>query len=364
MSRSTRKVRLMKRVTVAVVSSLIAMVSVVGGFSVTPAFADPIDDQMNEMGLRYGSLSSAMLDSYAHKEGKALTSFLIGNPGQLANLSGLSSSDPRVQTLLSQVGPGATMSELDAALAASGLTLSSTAYRSVSAAAREVSTKGASMDAAVVAAGMSWASKMVNLRAPELVVPTAPGLDVSEVTGMPAEGLAFGMFTNRSLNAFVRQFPDVFSQVSTAGIGSASQQNAWNSAMTTAMNASRPDFNSMLPSQCGAAFLAGLSGGGYSGSCSPCVAAGRLANGQLQLIFDPSASSVIPNPSDPSLSPTEWANLTPAQRAAITAQNPSVSGAISSSNGGGSTGCSAGSGAVQRNVSQTVPSILDFLGGR
>lgn len=352
-----------KKLLMSLVSSAIALCTAVGGLTVAPAHADSVDDQMAEMGLRYGSLSSAMLDSYAHKEGKALTSFLMGNPGQLANLSGMSASDPRVQILLSQIGPGSTMSDLDAAMSSSGLTLSSSAYRSVAAAAQEVSTKGGSMDAAVVAAGMSWAAKMVSLRAPELAVPTAPGLDVSQVTGMPAEGLAFGMFTNRSLNAFVRQFPDVFSQVSSSGIGSASQQNAWNSAMSSAMNASRPDFTSMLPSQCGAAFLAGLSGGGYSGSCSPCVAAGRLANGQLQLIFDPSAASVIPNSSDPSLSPTEWANLTPAQRAAITAQNPSVSGAIASS-GGGTSGCSAGGSAVQRNVTQTVPSILDFLGGR
>ena len=357
---SNRRLRIIASVT----SAIIAV-----SFALAPAAraegsALSADEQMAQMELRYGSLAGAMQISYAQNRGMGLASFLAGNPGQLANLTGLTADDPKMKTLLAQLGAGSSITDLDSALSQSGLTLSSNAYRSVSNAALEIRAKASTLDAAVVQAGMSWAATMVSLRAPELAIPTAPQLDTTAVTGMPAEGLAFGMFTNRALNAFVRGFPDVFGQVSASGIGSNDQMKAWNSSIKTAMKASSADLSTMLGDGCGSAFLAGLAGNTYAGSCSPCVAAGRLANGQLQLIFDPSAASVIPNNADNALSPAEWQNLTPAQREALAAQNSSVSSVLSSATPNtSSTGCSAASSAVKRNVTATVPSILDYLGG-
>ena len=328
-------------------------------FSQNLAFADSIDDQMNEMTLRYGSLSSAMLDSYAHKQGKAMASFLLGNPGQLSNLTGISSNDPRLSSLINQLGTSASSSDLDKILSDNGLTLTSNAYTSVNNAALEINAKAKTLDASVVQAGIAWTNNMVSLLAPTLVTPQTPTLDNSQVTGMPSEGLVFGMFTNRALNAFVRQYPDVFSQVSASGVGTAAQMEAWNSAITVAMKASKSDFSKMLPSSCADAFLSGMSGtSSITGNCSACNTAGLLANSQLQLIFNP--KSVLPS-STTNLSPTDIANLSPVQKAALASQNGDISQLLGS---GTTPSCSGASGAVQSNVDSTLPSVLNFLGGK
>jgi hypothetical protein len=319
---------------------------------------DETQQQMNEMSLRYGSLSGAMTESFAAKQGQSLKSFLLAKPGTLANLSGVRSED--VTLLVGQLGANATAADLDAAMQSNGLAFSSLAYRSVDDAVKQIQATSGSYDAAVVQAGMQWAQALTKLHAPQLVTPSAPRLDGSQVTGMPAEGLAFGMFTNRALNSFVRQFPDVFGQVNSNGIGSAADQIAWNKAISTAMDAAKPDLTSMLPSKCGAAFLDGLAGKSSSTGCGSCSAAGLLANGQLQLIFDPSSGSTLQNPSNPAVTPSEWENLTPAQREAITKQNPTLASALGSGSKS-TTSCTNLNSAVKSNVDSVLPKVIDFL---
>lgn len=315
--------------------------------------------QMDEMALRYGSLSGAMADSYAQRQGTSIKSFLLGKPGTFANLAGVDAA--QVSALAGQLGTNATSADLDAAISANGLAFSSSAYRSIETATSEMRAKAGSYDAAVVQAGMQWAQALLTLHAPALTMPNAPQLDGSQVTGMPAEGLAFGMFTNRALNSFVRQYPDVFGQVNLTGIGSAEQQKAWNKSISTAMKAAKPDLTSMLPSKCGAAFLDGLAGkAGSSSGCSPCSAAGLLANGQLQLIFDPQAGSTLQDPSNPAVTPAEWASMTPSQREQVLKQNPSLATALGSASKT-TNGCSTLGSSVDTNLDNVLPKVIDFL---
>jgi hypothetical protein len=315
--------------------------------------------QMSDMQLRYGSLSSAMAGHYAGRQQQAIASYLAGGPGQFGSLSGLSASD--VKALSAALPAGATAADLDVALATRGLTLSSKSFSDVSVAAAEIRTKARSLDATVAQAGMNWAQQMLRLRAPELLTPAVPEIDTTAATSMPAEGLAFGMFMNRSLNALILNYPDVFSQVAATGIGTKASQDAWGKAMGQAMNASAPDFSKMLPTKCGGAFLDAL-GGKSNGTegCSPCVAAGRLANAQMGLIFDPSKGSTLPDSSS-ALNPAEWERLTPAQREQLVKQNPSIADALGRATTSTPTGCSAAGAAVNRNVKDVLPDVLGYL---
>jgi hypothetical protein len=326
--------------------------------STTDAYTSA-QQQMTDMQLRYGSLSSAMAGHYAGKQQLAIASYLAGGPGKFGSLSGLNSTD--IKALSTSLPAGATVADLDIALATRGLTLNSKSFSDVSVAAAEIRSKAASLDATVAQAGMNWAQQMLRLRAPELLTPPVPSIDTTQYTSVPAEGLAFGMFMNRSLNALILNFPDVFSQVSSSGVGTKSSQEAWARAMGQAMTASAPDFNKMLPTKCGGAFLDALGGKtNQTNGCSPCVAAGRLANAQMGLIFDPTKGSTLPDSSS-ALNPSEWDRLTPTQRDQLVKQNPTLADALGRATASSSTGCSAAGAAVTRNVKDVLPDVLNFL---
>ena len=317
--------------------------------------------QMMEMQLRYGSLSSAMVGYYAGGANQKLSSFLNGSPGTFGNFTGLSQEE--FSNMAMSLGKNATVADLDSLLQQSDLTLSSQAYQDVNAAANELDAKSKTFDALVVKAGANWAQSVMSLRAPQLVTPSVPQVKDDRSVQLPAEGLAFGMFVNRSLNALVRQWPNVMGDVVASGVGSVEAQKAWKQSMQAAMTASKPDFESMLPSDCGAAFIQGLSGNVTSNACSPCVSAGRLASSQLDLLFSPGSGSVIPNAADPALNPTEWASLTPFQKEQILQQNPSIADAVAASTSASSSevGCAGLGSNVQGNVTSSLPSVLDYL---
>ena len=316
------------------------------------------EEQMELLAKRYGSLSAAMAENYARNEGLSLKSFMLGKPGAFSDLSGL---NPSSITGIRSNNVDITVNDLDMLLQERGLALSSLAYSSIEKAAFEVRSKSKSYDAAVVQAGMSWADTLYKLNVPTLKYPDAPKLDGSVVTSLPSEGLVFGMFTNRALNNFVRDYPDVFSKVSATGIGSDAQLSAWNNSIKQAMTNSRPDLSGMLPGVCGVSFLDGLSGNSSSEGCSPCNAAGLLGNAQLSLIFNPSAGSTIGN-NDSTLSPAEWSKLSPKQREAVMSQNPSLASVINGVDG--SNGCGALKPSVQNNISSVLPKVLDYLDGK
>lgn len=351
-------------VVLALTATLTAPIAVASAESETQVTTDSFtlaQQEMQNMQLRYGSLSSSMASMYATRQQQAIGSYLAGGAGKFGSLAGLSAADVKAMSV--QLPVNATAADLDAALASRGLTLSSKAYTDVATAMSEINAKAKSLDATVAQAGIAWAQQLVRLRAPELITPGVPQLDTSAAMSVPTEGLAFGMFMNRSLNAMIMSFPDVFADVSASGIGSKAAQDAWNKSMGTAMKASAPDFTKMLPSKCGGAFLDALGGKttASSGGCSPCVAAGRLANSQMGLIFDPSKGSTLPDGSS-ALNPAEWEKLTPAQREQLIKQNPSIADAIGRSQATTATGCTAAGSAVSRNVKDVLPDVLKYLG--
>ena len=317
--------------------------------------------QMMEMQLRYGSLSSAMVGHYAGGANQKLSSFLSGSAGTFGSFSGANPEDFKSMAL--SLGKNATLEDLDALFERADLTLSSQAYQDVNTAALELDAKGDTFDSLVVKAGATWAQSVMSLRAPQLMTPAVPQVKDDRSVQLPAEGLAFGMFVNRSLNALVRQWPNVMGNVVASGVGSAESQKAWQQSMQVAMNASKPDFESMLPSDCGAAFIQGLSGNVTSNLCAPCVSAGRLASSQLDLLFAPGSGSVIPNAANPALNPTEWANLTPFQKEQLLKQNPSIAQAVANSSAASSNdvGCSRLKYNVQSNVTGSLPDVLNYL---
>lgn len=317
--------------------------------------------QMMEMQLRYGSLSSAMVGYYAGGANQKLSSFLNGSPGTFGSFTGLSQEE--FSNMAMSLGKNATLADLDSLMEQSNLTLSSQAYQDVSSAASELDAKSTTFDALVVKAGTNWAQSVMSLRAPQLVTPSVPQVKDDRSVQLPAEGLAFGMFVNRSLNALVRQWPNVMGEVVASGVGSKEAQQAWKQSMQAAMGASKPDFESMLPSECGSAFIQGLAGNVTSNACAPCVSAGRLASSQLDLLFAPGSGSVIPNSADPALNPAEWANLTPFQKEQILKQNPSIADAVAASSAASSNevGCASLGSNVQGSVTGSLPSVLDYL---
>lgn len=319
-----------------------------------------VDQQMAAMEGRYASMSAAMATYYAANRGVALNAYLGDNPNALKNLLG---SDKVLTDVLARANQAKSPEELNMILSSSGLGLDVNRWTSLTAANADLQAKAASIDAAVVNAGMNWAAALTQIHIPSVQAPGLPAMSTALATSMPAEGLAFGLFMNQSLANLISNFPDVFSQVQASGVGSPTAASAWKAAMGAAAAGSYSDLSKVVgTSSCGAAFVDGLTGKSANG-CSPCEIAGMYGNAQMTLIFNPSAGSKAIDPSNPAVSATEWANMTPAQRAAIVAQNPGLAGNVDSALNG-TNGCTSAGPAVQEGASSAVKDVLDFLNGR
>ena len=309
---------------------------------------------------RYASMTAAMASYYAANRGQALGAFLTDNPAALKNLSGAGSGFADVMVKANQAK---TPEELSRILAGAGVGLDVNSWTSLAAANADIKAKGSSMDAAVVNAGMSWAAALTQIHIPAVQAPGVPAMSTALATSMPSEGLAFGLFMNQSLANLIGNFPDVFAQVNATGVASPTASSAWKQAMDAAAAGSRADLSKVVgTSSCGAAFVDGLTGRSSDG-CSPCAIAGMYGNAQLSLLLNPSAGSKSIDPSNPAVTATEWANMTPAQRAAIVAQNPGIAQNVDSALNG-STGCSTAGSAVQSGANTAVKKVLDFLNGK
>jgi len=362
-TKKTVKTGRLSRMAAIAVTSLLFVTSAAYADTTTPADTvdiTSIDQQMAAFEGRYASMTAAMAVYYAANRGQALGAFLSDNPTALANLSG---SGAGMTDIINKANQAKSPEELSRILATSGMGLDVNSWTSLAAANADIKLKAASMDAAVVNAGMSWAAALSQIHVPVVQAPGIPAMNTSLATSMPAEGLAFGLFMNQSLANLIGNFPDVFSQVHSTGVASPTASAAWKQAMDAAAAGSRVDLSQVVgTSACGAAFVDGLTGKSTNG-CSPCAIAGMYGNAQLSLIFNPAAGSKALDPSNPAVSATEWANMTPAQRAAIVAQNPglaqNVDGALN-----GTDGCSSAGSAVQTGANTAVKKVLDFLNGK
>jgi hypothetical protein len=316
-----------------------------------------IEQQMTAFEGRYASMTAAMATYYAANRGQALGAFLGDNPAALANFAG---GGDGLSNLLNKASQVKSPEELNRLLATAGVGLDVNSWNTLAAARSDLQAKAGSMDAAVVNAGMSWASALTQIAVPSVQAPGIPAMNTTLATSMPAEGLAFGLFLNQSLANLIGNFPDVFAQVSASGVASPTAAAAWQSAMNAAANSSSSDLGKIVgTSACGAAFVDGLTGKSANG-CSPCAIAGMYGNAQVGLLFNPAAGSKAIDPSNPAVTATEWANLTPAQRAAIVAQNPGLAQNVDNALNG-TNGCSSASGAVKSGASDSVKKVIDFL---
>lgn len=316
-----------------------------------------VDAQMLTLSNQYTSMTVAMANYYASSRGLALGAYLADNPSALSKLAG---NNPQLGNAMVTTADIKSPEQLAQLLAGNGATLDVKSWTSIAAAGDDLKAKAESIDAAVVNAGMTWAQALTAVQVPTLNVPGTPGLDRSASISMPAEGLAFGLFLNQSLANLIGNFPDVFAQVKASGIADPSSQAAWQKSMATAAAASKVSLTNVAGSNpCGAAFVDGLTGNSPKG-CSPCAVAGRYANAQMQLLFNPSAGSKALDPTNPAVTATEWANLTPALKKAILQQNPGLAKTVDDALKG-TAGCKATSKVTTRASGDAVKKVLDFL---
>lgn len=315
----------------------------------------------------YTSLAAAMTEYYAASKGNTLGQFISQNPETASSLLGISVDS--LQTL-----PSDDLESLNKGLDSKGMTLDTNSYSDLDLAKQDILAKGSSIDALMVATGAGYAEQLAALRAPSMSSPNSPNLDKSSATSMPQEGLAFGLFLNKSLTDLVTNSPDVFSQLQTSGLGTPAAQEAWNKSMLNAMSNSSGDLTTMLPTACGGVFLSAMASGDASsasksmpasGGCGSCLVSGLYSHGQMSQLFNPNIATVNPMPGSGFVNPSEWGNMAGWQKDTVTSQNADLSGALDKALGktssSKSTGCESSSAAVSKTAGSSLSSTLKFL---
>jgi hypothetical protein len=331
----------------------------------TPASVDTsgYDQQMDGLKESYSSMAAAMTAYYAANRGQAFGAFLVDNPNALSRLSG-SNKAGDLNKLLSEAATVRNPADLDALLVRNGVGLDVNSWNSLGGAAADLQAKSRSIDATVVNAGMNWAAALGSMVVPTVKSPGIPALDTTLATSMPQEGLAFGLFLNRSLATLIGNFPDVFAQVRATGVASPDANSRWRAAMESAGGATYEQLRNVVgTSTCGTAFVNGLTGSAGEG-CPPCTIAGMYGNAQLQLALDPSKVTGVPGSSNPVLNVAEWGNLTPEQRVGVTAKNPALAKNLDEAFAGSSSGCTAAAPVVADATAQSLPKLVSYLSGR
>lgn len=322
----------------------------------------PITDAatMEELRARYGSLSVSLIALYADQTGAPLDEFVAGNADQLA--AALGATDRAVLQSAASLS-GGSVEGLTAALASRGL-VSDWRAGSLEGFASNLSANAQSIEARVVAAGADWAARLAALRSPDVQAPQMPALQGS------AEALAVGLFTQSATTAMVTDFPDLFAQVRSSGVGTPEAGAAWRASMVNALAATQADLSAALPNRCYGALMTAMASGDAAAAravgdgCGTCVATGLYLNGQMSRLFDPQVGTTQPNVRDSLLPPAEFNQLQPWQRAALGAQNPQLSATLSATLTGtaplGGCGGSAGAGAAAQTI---LPGVFANLTG-
>lgn len=236
---------------------------------------------MRDMDSDYVSLSASMAKAFTSTSDSDKASYLAASRGLMSSLGipGTASSLP--DSLESADLSGMTLGDLNAAVVSSGAGVDFQGFSSLSSAITSMRANATSMDAAVTAAGTMWGEQMLSLRAPSLKTPDVPKVSSSFATRVPTEGLAFGMFMNRSINKMLSNFPDVFKEVTGTGVRDKKAKVAWRESVGAAARSSRNTLERVFPGDCGKDFVTGLSGDVAPGGCTPCSASGLYAYSQL-----------------------------------------------------------------------------------
>ena len=391
----------------------------------SPAAAEDGHDQLRR---QYGSLSSSLVGFYAGRSNQSLSQFLgsqqlliqppsvtfddaaSGLDGTLGDLesqepgidpaapspgdessapdadlsgdfdfstfsfsgegAGLLLTSDQVSTLSTGLQPisANSIADLDRQLSASGLTLSTKKYRSLSALARDVSRSAKTPDGAVTLATAAWASQLASLHAPSV---SSPGTPSASMPGVPADALPLGLLMNESLSNLVTNHPDLIAQAqNNHGLGSPALQAAWNSSMAQAYANSSQDLNGLLANPCVGDMMGVMatgSGKAASGNCSSaCTIAGQYLHNQAGAAFDGSQNSFSSNAQNPAGGILNHATLTNMNLWAqnlIVGQNPSLvlGSDPASSVGNGPSDCMGASGGTKGALEQKLPGLFNGL---
>lgn len=316
----------------------------------------------------YVSLAAAMANFYAKSKGATLAQYVSENPEQVAALLG---------TSVDSLGklPTDSVQSLEGSLGKQDLLLDTSSYSDLSLAKQDLLSKSGTLDSLIVSNAASYASQMAALRSQDLATPSVSGFDSSIANTMPSESLAFGLFLDKSLANFVTNSPDVFSSISSTGLGTAQAQEAWKKSMSSALAGSQGDLSAMLPSKCGAVFLTAMASGDAkstgstisgSGDCGSCLVAGLYSNGQMSALFDPSIGRVNPIAGSGTINPAEWQNMTSWQKNALTNSNDGLSQALDNALGLQKTqkltgGCETSGKAVSNSAGASLKKTLSYL---
>jgi hypothetical protein len=330
--------------------------------SAVPALADSNETQeatstpapQSSYADQYNSLAAAMLNFYATSAGTSLQAFAATNPGMVASMLG----NPALALTLPQMTAGTNFQSF---MNSSGATLDLASVRSTSDLFAEVNSKAMSIDGQVTLFGASYATALANMHAPSLNMPGLDTSGLSTATGVPVEGLAFGLFMDKSLTNLVANHPDVFAQVRSSGVGTPAAMAAWKSAMMQAGTAVGSDL-SRLPMPCMAEMLQAMATGssaGSSSSCTSCAVAGSYLHNQTSKLLDPNQNSAIPGTNSNQPAPTQ-----PWLSDQLNSANPGLSTQLSQVLAPSSTtsACGASSAASSAALSNMLPGLFSGLG--
>jgi hypothetical protein len=298
---------------------------------------------MGDLTDRYSTLGGTLTAFYAMQTGQPLPEFVASNASGLSSMVG--SSVP--------AGSSASLASLQDQLKSDGVNplVSATSAQDY---ARLLSATSTSVDSQVGLAGLSWAQQLASFRGGS--------------GKLGPEALAFSAVLSSTLSSMVGQFPDLYAQVRSSGLSSPAAQQAWRSSMLQATSRSGGSLSAMLPSQCYGTMLTAMASGspsaagriGGGSGCGACLSTGLYLNQQLSSLFNPAATSTIPNTADKVLPPAEWNAMPAWQKNIVLQQNPSLATQAASAP---STlgGCSGGSQAASKAVSATLPNVFANL---
>lgn len=272
--------------------------------SVTPAYAEGADTTDTTMvvvqdGDRTPSLATAIVASSANQSGLDVRSFLGTNADQIASLTGSLGGSASLIDAAANMPTTLSRSNLTAVLADAGAAFDWSGLRSYDELTAGLSSHASTLDGRVTIASASWATQLGMLHAPTL---NSPGsLDYSMGQQVPEEGLAFGLALNSTFAALATDFPNLFDDVMSSGLGTPERQAAWNQSMLNAsmtMPSSAGDiFNPCTVSMMTMA-LTGGSGSSGDPRCGSCEVAGEFLAGELASTFDSGFGRSLYNPTD------------------------------------------------------------------
>ena len=259
---------------------------------------------------QFRSLSAALVAVYAVNSGLDVSNYLSTNRSTITSALGQSASP-------------ATMGDLDAAFS-----------QRLGLDGGDLNEMLASLTSGLNSPDGAMASAAVTLAARLAQVPLDNG---ASLTAAGSDGLLFALFANRSMANFAGNFPDLFSQVSASGLGTAEGVAAWNASRSAAASTLTADLSGSMLNPCGVALLGAMASGSVTGvgssipGCSSCVTAGAYMHSSMNRLTNPDAYATLQIP-DGSLTPQEWGSLSDWQRNSILQSNPGLADALAAAN--------------------------------